>query len=146
MAARGGTIALAGRMPGERIATRIISVDTAGGIAETQIFSITANLVVGRVYRVSLYSHVNSSTPTDDGNARIREDSITGTELQVDRVDIQNSATTGRMCYMEFEYKASVTGSKTFVVTMTRSAGAATPFFECAANRPLYMMIDYIRG
>src|SRR5262245_5122262 len=134
-------------MPGERVATRIITADSVAVSPETEVLSVTGMLTKGRVYKIAFFGHLGSTVATDDATARIRlNDNLTGIELQVDRTDVANSATGGRISYMEIEWIPIVSGFQTFVVTLVRTAGTGNVFIEAASNRPAYFTIDYIRG
>ncbi len=136
---------VAGRIPGERIATTISTVPL-GGITttETTFISVTAPLVNGRTYRVRLISHIGSSVNGDRGLVRIREDDDTGTQLQVERIHIPVAGSYPG--HTEVEYTATASGDKTFVATLVRESGTGSMSHNAGATQPAYMYVDYIRG
>lgn len=147
MTALAGETIIAGKVPGERIATDTETADSATfTTTETVVMTVVAPLVIGRTYRVTMYGKANSSVGTDDITWRIREDNVTGSEMQSDRVEVAGSATTGRKISMEVEHTASATADKTFVVTGVRSTGTGNHFLEANSARPVYLYVDYIRG
>lgn len=139
---------VAGRIPGERIATASrTSASSAIGGTETQIDSITAALVSGRTYRVTwdVSYTVSATASTDHFFARIREDNTSGTQLQGCRLSATTTAQSYRQ-HVECEYTAVATGNKTFSLTFIRTAGAGTVTSHAAATNPTYAYVDYIRG
>lgn len=138
---------VAGRVPGERIATNVRTSDSSGfTTSETVIDTVTASVVNGRTYRISWHSAASSSVAGDDLLGRIREGSTTaGTQLDYVQVDI--TATANRWPIdLEVEWTASATGSQTFAATAVRQAGTGTITVKSAATSPTYMYVDYIRG
>jgi hypothetical protein len=146
MGVTAGAVTVAAKMPGERIGTRVLVADTgaATGTTEEEAITITVSLVAGRTYRVKFVGHLNSTVATDDITARIYADSISGQELQIDRVDVAGSSTSGRKCIMEVEWVPTQTGPQTFVVTIVRSSGTGNGFVEAGLNRPAYFIVDYV--
>jgi len=144
-----GESVIAGRMPGERIATQIDTADSSGfGTTETVVSTVTAALVTGRTYRVSFRSAFQSDVAADTVNARIREDNVTGTQMQLRRC-YSHIATAGAGFPgdLEAEYVAVATGNKTFVATGQRSSGTGVAIVaEGSATAPRYLYVDYIRG
>src|SRR5690606_9229097 len=137
-----------GGIPGELIASSQVTADSATfTTTETTVLSVTAPLVSGRTYRVAFYGKFATTVAGDIGVARMREDSSTGPERQSDFLDFNKASTTiGYSCYMEFEYTASSTGNKTFVVTGVRNVGSGTLRLEAASNRPSYLRVEYVSG
>lgn len=129
---------------GPRVATTVLTA--ASGTfttAETLVASVTANLVFGRVYRITFDGAFNL---TVDGVIRvsIRENSVAGTILTVRDSWVDNGGTAS-VIHAEVEYTATTTGSKTFVATGDVLVGAGTGNLNAAANFPSYMYVDYIR-
>lgn len=144
-----GESVIAGRMPGERIATQIDTADTATfTTTETTVSSVTAALVTGRTYRVSFRGTMQSDVAGDLINARIREDNSTGNQLQLRREQSTTAtAGSGPSFDQEAEYTAVATGNKTFVATGVRAAGGTGNITcEGAVTQPRYLYVDYIRG
>jgi hypothetical protein len=146
MPAAGETI-IAGKIPGERVATSTESADSANvTTTETTVQSVTAALVSGRTYRVRWAGRLSSSVATDTFVGRIREDNATGTELASWQTDSNLPATLGLAGVIEAEYTAGATANKTFVLAIVRSAGSGNGRLEAAATRPAYLYVDYISG
>ena len=145
MPAAGETI-IAGRVPGERIATTISTSDS-GTITttETAVMTVVAAVVIGRIYRVSAFYRPNSSVAGDDIAVRIREDSTTGTQLQGLTYDL--TIPTREPAYtMEAEYTADATENKTLMLTFIRTGGTGNVTNVAASTAPSYLYVDYIRG
>lgn len=146
-----GESIIAGQVPGERIATDIVTADSSTfTTTETSVQSVTAALVSGRIYRVRWCVHWGSSVEGDRVQIRIREDSGTsGTILQEftgESTAAHGGSSLGEYDTPEAEYTAVSTGNKTFSGTMVRSSGTGNVQLEGASTRPNYMYVDYIRG
>lgn len=148
MAVLAGETIIAGKIPGERIATTV-ETSTSGGIGatDTVVSTVTAALVSGRIYRVTFdYAYqVSTNASTDHWFLRIREDNLTGTQLQGRRVHSSTNAS-AMPDHTEVEYTAASTGNKTFVVTVIRTGGAGLFNMFALADQPAYFYVDYIRG
>lgn len=140
---------VAGRIPGERIMTNT-RTSNSGNVTttETTIDSVTAALVVGRTYRVRWTAAVDSSVAGDTAFVRLREDSVSGSQLQIMRVHLPTTGGAGTHwpATIEAEYTALATGNKTFVGTLVRVTGTGDIIVEAAATSPVYLYVDYIRG
>jgi len=146
MPSAGETI-IAGRIPGERIATNIETSDSGSiSTTETVVMSVTAPVVEGRTYRVKAVFNVDGTVSNDTFVARLREDSVSGAQLQVDRVDLTNPSTNLAAVPLEVEYTADATEDKTFVLCFIRSTGTGSMILAAAGNAPSYLYVDYIRG
>lgn len=138
---------IAGRIPGERIATAIETSDSSTfTTGDTEVASLTAALVSGRTYRVRFSGGFVSTVSGDIVLGRIREDTSAGTVLQEKNRNIGTTSGAGEGFEFEAEYTAVSTGSKTFVVTSVRNGGTGTLHRDGAAVRPSYFYVDYIRG
>lgn len=141
---------VAGRVPGERIATTISTAASSNvTTTETKIDTVVASLVSGRIYRITWDTGLLSSVAGDSGFVRIREDDgITGTQLQLMRINIANTGGSGSRwpARIEAEYTAASTGSKTFSATLIRATGTGNVTTQAAATYPAYLYVDYIRG
>jgi hypothetical protein len=142
-----GQSVIAGKFPGERIATDIDVADTSTfTTTETTCSSVVAALVINRTYRIRFVANFQSSVSGDTVNMRIREDSTIGTQLQGCRVhSVILTAGFGFQANIEAEYTAVATGNKTFVGTGERSSGTGNITCEGAATAPRYLYVDYIR-
>ena len=146
MPAAGETI-IAGRVPGDRIATATEDADSSGiTTTETTVMSVTAPLVAGRTYRVRFYGGFAGTVTDDNINARIREDNSTGTEMQNSASQLPFTSGVPWILPMEAEYTASATANKTFVATLVRLSGSGSVRLEAASSRHAYLYVDYIRG
>jgi hypothetical protein len=144
MPAAGETI-IAGRVSGERIATAIETSNSAGiTTTETVVMTVVAPVVIGRIYKVVLAGGIRSSVAADTANGRIREDSLTGTQLTVRRVNIAAGATVLHWP-LEVEYTADATEDKTFVATMHRASGSGTILLSAGSDFPSYLYVDFTR-
>lgn len=138
---------IAGRIPGERIETQIRTVPSATfTTTETITDTVTAPLVIGRTYGITVFSSFRSTNGGDTAFSRTRQDNVSGTQLAVQRVvmSIVNSSF-GYSTYAEFT--AVVTGNKTFVTTGIRG-GEATGTIDsnASATQQSVMHVEYIRG
>lgn len=124
-------------------------VDTAnsGNITgtETVVMTVAEGLNLGATYRLSARLHVDTSVSGDDVSVKIREDDATGTILNQHGFDIP-SASFPVLVNLEAEYTAVADASKTFVVTIVRTAGTGNIIKIGAATQPAYFYLDYIRG
>jgi hypothetical protein len=145
MPAAGETI-IAGRVPGERIATDI-EISNSGNITttETQVQSVTAPVVIGRTYKVTWSVRVNSSVAADDITLRVREDTVSGNILVTETLDLDVVNREPRLV-LEVEYTADATEDKTFSATLVRTAGSGNVILNAASTVPAYLYVDYIRG
>src|SRR5262245_10431453 len=83
MAVLAGASAIAGMMPGERIATDIVTADSSTfTTTETVVQTAVAALITGRIYKVKWFGHWGSSVSGDRFQWRIRETNVSGTVLQ----------------------------------------------------------------
>lgn len=128
-----------------RIATATENSNSANiTTTETTIASVTASLVAGRVYKVCLIGGVDASVAGDTCDARLRQDSSAGTEMQLRRVDLKDI--TGRWpVELEAEYTAVATGNKTFVATYVRASGTGNVIRVASGTIPTYLYVDYVR-
>jgi hypothetical protein len=146
MPAAGGTV-IAGKVSGERIATTIATSDSANfTTTETEVQSVVAPVVIGRIYRVMFHGSFASSVAGDALFVRIREDSLTGTQLQSTAFTIDTTTSVGWKCTLIAEYTADATEDKTFKLTAIRAGGTGNCRIEAEADHPAYLYVDYIRG
>lgn len=136
---------VAGRIPGERIATEVLTSASSTFTAETQIHTVTAALVSGRTYSVTMITGILSTVAGDNVDTRIREDNTSGTILQQVRKDLL--ATNITECIVLYaEYTAVATGNKTFVGTAARQAGTGNLSRNSGVNTPSYLFVEYVSG
>lgn len=136
---------VAGRIPGERIATATETTDSSTFTAETVIGTITAALVSGRTYRVRCNMTLGSSVVNDTVLVRLREDNISGTLIFANIGEIYTTGNIPCVIPVEVEYTAVSTGNKTFVVSGARLTGTGNIRREASAWPQLFY-VDYISG
>jgi hypothetical protein len=129
-----------------RIATLRRTSASGTFTAETQVDSITGELVANRTYQVVWIGRVQSSVADGYARGRIREDTNVGTARQTQQAPTTIAAGQGQQLMMRFEYTPSANESKTFVATITRQAGTGSLSSFAAADAPVYMYIDYVYG
>ena len=140
--------AATGTTSGGRVATTIrTSNSSAVGAVETVSESVTAYLVTGRTYRVRWTAAFDTSVSANTAFAKIREDNVAGTSLQIERVSLPLTGGSGSRYpgHVEVEYTAVATGNKTFVSTYLLGSGSGTVTVAAASNFPVYLYVDYIR-
>lgn len=138
---------VAGRIPGERIATEKITSDTTFADSETQVASVTAPLVNGRTYRIRFVGRWGSDTSGDHVQARLRQDGLTGGLINFAKAEIFSTSATGAdLMIMEGEFTASSTADKTFVASGERVSGTGTCRLDAEAGGPAFLYVDYISG
>lgn len=141
-----GETIIPGKLPGERIATEIVTSSSATiTTTETVIATVVAALVTGRTYRLRFAGAINNSQIASTGLIRLREDSVSGTQLQVVR-EHAHTAAQNYPLIVEVEYTAVATGNKTFVATLVRGTGTGDHSLTASASQPTYLYTDYIRG
>lgn len=136
----------AGRMPGERIATAIVTTDSANiTTTETVVMTVAAPVVTGRIYRVRFAADLAGSVAGDQHFIKIREDSVSGGAINFRRYRVED---TDNFPWgpIEVEYTADATEDKTFVVTLVREAGTGNIRLDATTSNPAYLYVDYIRG
>ncbi|MEV6348576.1 hypothetical protein [Actinoplanes sp. NPDC051851] len=134
------------------IATRVgqntITANTSTFTAETLIVSVTVNVEAGKRYKISGELRPCASavaSPSAECNiVRIREDSLTGTQVQAAQVYLATASTAGFQVVLYADYTAVATGTKTFVLTSIRQAGANTHFVTAGTTAPGVITVDYL--
>ncbi len=141
-----GETIIAGKIPGERIATAISTTNSAAvTTTETVVMTVISPVIIGRIYRVRGHIGFDTSVAGDVQINRIREDSLAGNQLTARR--FYHPTTAGSFTHdLEAEYTADATESKTFVFTIIRESGTGSLIMVNAANAPSYFYVDYIRG
>lgn len=137
---------VAGRIPGERIATTVRTVNVGTFTAETSIDTVTAALVTGRIYVIRWAGALFSSVADGSARGRIREDSLVGTQLQLRQIVTNTIASQAFPLAMEVEFTAVSTGNKTFAATCQRQTGTGNITCTAASDTPTYFYVDYVRG
>lgn len=141
-----GQQVLAGRIPGETIGTPSERTTSSGTFtAETQIDTITVPLVDGRKYKITWLGHISSSVADGYARCRIRQDSSSGTQIQLRQV-ITGVAAQSFPVPMIVYYTATATADKTFVVTCNRQAGTGNITAAAAVDTPTVLFVEYVSG
>lgn len=146
MANLAGQKIIAGKVSGERIATTVVTADSAAiGGTETIAASVIVPVIAGRTYRVTFDFAFAISDATGQFLGRIREDSVTGTEIQIRRL-MGPVAATFFAARFETEFTATLTQDKTFAATLQRTGGSTqTITLNATAGRPSFLYVDYVR-
>lgn len=135
---------VAGRIPGERIATEKLTTNSSAFSATfIDVASITASLKIDRIYKIVFDSGLDTDT---NGVVRLQmhEDTSSGTRIQIRDPIVDTGGTTcpGRL---ETEYQAVASGSKTFVVRARMESGGGSANIEANSQFPAFLYVDYIR-
>lgn len=132
---------------------RLIGAETvrtanSAGFTTTEIVldSVTVNLVANTAYRVVWIGQMRSSVAaTDIGQGTIREDSVSGTIVQVANVLCAGNAGAQPMpLTVEGRYTPVSTGAKTFVATGNRNRGTGTITSTAAGNNPTLFRVELV--
>lgn len=127
-----------------RIGTALMSANSALiTTVETSVLSVSVALTVGRKYAVSASMRLSSSVVNDSVLMRIREDSATGTDMQVGRIYVNDlDAAALGPCNLYAEYVAVATAIKQFHVCLTRRTGTGSVSGRAGATSPAYLYVD----
>jgi hypothetical protein len=128
-----------------RKGTTVRTTDSANVTSEAIIDSVTASLITGKIYKITWHGRFQSSVAGDDALFRIREDSLTGTEIASVAEDLTVIGRQARST-IEVEFTAVATASKTFKATLERLAGTGGLHGDAAVAGPTYFYVDYVRG
>jgi hypothetical protein len=131
--------------PGQRIETSVVTAMSSTFTAMTQVAAVTAPLVAGLIYRVTLEGAFDTSVDGDTVRARIFENSTAGTQIQARDTAEMDTLGLVTALRMECEFTAVATGNKTFVATGERLGGTGNIRFAADVTFPAYMYVDYIR-
>lgn len=111
---------------------------------ETQIDTVTVVLPIPGVYRVILDAQVQSSVADGGVRSRIRQDSSSGTQIQLRHTPTNAIANQSFLVRMEGRYIASAREEKTFVATALRQAGTGNITATASADVPTYFYVEYV--
>jgi hypothetical protein len=138
-----GEAITAGKIPGERVATTTRTSNSGTFTSETVLDTVVAPVVAGRTYRVRWVCAHQSTVGTDVARLRLREDSVAGTQLQLDNVSFDaNSQIVQRT--VEAQYVADATEDKTFVATSARLSGSGNISSTQSATQPALLYVEFI--
>lgn len=145
-AATAVALAADGALPGMIVGTpSLVTADSSGVTADTEVQTLTVPVVSGRVYKVHwLAKLLSSSTATDTARANIKEDSSAGTQLQSGNVVVGATGSVGAVIHLVALYTADATENKTFSFTISRAAGAGNISLEAASDRPAIAWAEYL--
>jgi hypothetical protein len=134
--------------PITRVATTVATAVSSNFTAEAVVMTVTAPLVSGRTYRVTMDARFAAATAGNDVFTRIRLGNTTaGATIQEGGMDldyqIQNSR--GQTLTYGVEYTAGSTGNQAFALTAQMDSGT-NGRLEATANKPSYLYVDYVRG
>jgi hypothetical protein len=128
-----------------RVATSIVTSSSSTFTALTAVMSVTATLKANVTYKVTAFAHFASTAVNDTVTARIRQDTILGSDLNLDP-NILITSTGGVSSYQEAEYTPTIDVTKTFVLGAQRATGAGNITLTANSNFPSYLYVDYVRG
>jgi hypothetical protein len=119
---------------------------TSSGIVGTEavIDTVVVPVVAGRTYAVVWDSCWQASAVSGQIRCRIREDNLTGNQLQLRQLHAPLVATQSEGQRVMAEYTADATEDKTFVLTAVRQSGTATWTSVAGSDNPSYFYADYI--
>jgi hypothetical protein len=128
-----------------RIATAYFQ-NTVGPITttETQVLNITAATITGRTYRVKATMPIDISVVTDGYFCRIREDSVSGAEVQGRRIGVPNAGLTAYDATIEGEYTADANENKVFSVTIVRTSGTGQLNRTGSSVAPAIIYVEHV--
>jgi hypothetical protein len=128
-----------------RVATSTWASDS-GNITTTQTITMSMSpfLEDGKTYALFAYFRLSSSVAADVAICRLREDSITGTELAQGQFYIPTTSASGFGFMLYGEYTATADGAKTLVFTITRNSGSGNIIQRGAAVAPGRFIADLI--
>lgn len=142
MVAVGERIILA-KMPGYVVATSLETTDSSTFTSETQIGSITADLIQGVRYWVRCKPKLRSTVAGDQIRTTLYEDSSSGTLLcSDDKINASTSGSRPMLFDLESLYIATTTASKTFVVTAHRVSGSGNVLRDVVSTAPQIFYIQ----
>lgn len=136
-------------IPWSYIAQRIAAVNltaTSGtwSTGETTVASVTGFLTTGQRYKIRFLGFASSTVAADLAFMRIREDTLTGNQLQGVTTYIATTTGNGFQFAAEVEFVAIATANKTFVATGSRASGTGTGQSPFGPSRQGYLTLDLV--
>lgn len=131
----------------QRVATTKIVSDSStwDDTPEVVAASVSATLVNGQKYMVWFTGRVSSDVNGDATNARLREDSVSGTQFQLAQWYMPTNSGNGWQQTIYGEYTAVASASKTFVLTAQRSIGTGVAHrVRASATAPGYLILGRV--
>lgn len=110
-----------------QLTTRTSDSSTWGDTEAVTGIEVTGTLVSGLIYEIWFWGRVSSDVAADYTALRIREDSISGTQLQFSgNIELPTTTGNGFPQSVVARYTAVSSASKTFVLTGDRQSGTGT--------------------
>lgn len=110
---------------------------------ETITDSITINLISGKEYELLFDGNFNSSVANDAVQVKLREDNVTGTELNETSVGLPVNSLWFRGTVVGI-YTAVATGAKTLVATGKRVSGTGNITRQGGATLPSLLRVNQV--
>jgi hypothetical protein len=136
---------ISGNFP-QRVATTTRTTAGLGFTTETVQDTVIADLMANVNYRVVWEGKVQSTIADGYARMRIREDSLTGNQLQGVQQSTAFAVSQSFPVLVTAEYLSPSNQTKTFVLTGFRQAGTGTLSCFADANNPTYFYVDYVNG
>ncbi|BAL87290.1 hypothetical protein AMIS_20700 [Actinoplanes missouriensis 431] len=131
-----------------RVNTAKLTADSATFTAETSVLTVAGVLVAGWTYAIVADVRLSISTGTfpvnETNQLRIREDGVSGTQLNIGQYAILSNSGVGFTCRIHAEYTAVASGSKTFALTSQRNSGSANHQVRGSAAAPGFLFIELL--
>lgn len=108
---------------------------------DTQLITATGTVVAGQTYKINCIMNIQASPAGDTLICRIREDTITGNQIDGKLLTPASAGGTGYPINLYAEWTASTTGSKTFVASAQRSTGTASTYRLIATSQEVSFLI-----
>jgi hypothetical protein len=133
----------------EREATTPLVADSATWTNSPEVVaaSVTIAAVAGQKYKLWFSGRISTDVAGDAANMRIREDSVSGNQVQLGQVYLPTTTGNGWSTYLYAEWTAAASGSKTFVVTGQRSLGTGVAHrIRATSNSPGFFVAEKVIG
>lgn len=133
-------------------ATRNTDSSTWTGTESGSLLSVTASLINGQLYRVSMCTWLSTDATTYPINlqsavetsvVRVKEDSAAGTSILGPQIPLPTTSTTGFYIGSFADFTAAATGSKQFHLTGQRIGGSGNHQIRAGAGRITTLTVDH---
>jgi len=112
---------------------------------EVSVMSNTFAAVAGAKYKIVFEGRISTDVAADGAVIRVREDNLTGNQLNYTVVYLPTTAGNGWLGHVYAEWTATSTGNKTVVITGQRTVGTGVAHrIRAAGNGPAYLFVDRI--
>lgn len=109
------------------------------------LMSASPTLVSGFKYKVFVFVVVSTDVAADTAGMRLREDTASGTQMQLAPIYLPTTSANGFALAAYAEYTAVANGAKTFVLTGQRTTGTGTAHrIRASSSRKAYMHVDLV--